>query len=390
MKVCFWGKIADALKGKTGGGGELQIAMMAKTLASLGHDVVVVDLDIVQEYVTPEGITVYPVKNYRNGLKGLRTFTHRLPGLYSTFRDINADIYYCRIREYRHIIVYLAARKVKAKFMLGLASDLDILSISKRWKHFYSSNIKNLWGILNGITGELVYPFLLRNADCIVVQHIGQKELLQRKKIESIVFPNIIDASHIKPLVDPDRKYFVYVGSLDKRKGFADFYSIVRMSPGHTFKVIGSPRDKTGSHFYEQLGALNNVTLVGRLSHDETIRQISGAKALISTSPMEGFPNIFIEAWSCGVPVLSLHVDPGGVIKKEGLGHTADGDMKKLISAIDSFFEPNGFPEKARDYIRLNHELNKDMVNKLERLFNDVIAGRTRQRNASSEMVQYS
>src|SRR5674476_1150603 len=106
----------------------------------------------------------------------LRTFTHRLPSLYLTFVDLKADIYYCRIREYRHILVYMAARKVNAKFVLALASDLDILSIAKRWKHFYSSNIKDLWGVLNGLIGEIVYPFLLRKADMILVQHQGQKE----------------------------------------------------------------------------------------------------------------------------------------------------------------------------------------------------------------------
>ena len=69
MKVCFWGKIADALMGKTGGGGELQIALMAKTLASLGHSVVVVDLDITDEFTTTEGIRVCPVKGYNKGIK---------------------------------------------------------------------------------------------------------------------------------------------------------------------------------------------------------------------------------------------------------------------------------------------------------------------------------
>lgn len=97
MRICFWGKIADALNGRTGGGGELQIALMAKTLAGLGHEVVVVDLDISKEYTTQDGIRVCPVKGYNKGIKGLRTFTHRLPGLYSTFVNINADIYYCRI-----------------------------------------------------------------------------------------------------------------------------------------------------------------------------------------------------------------------------------------------------------------------------------------------------
>lgn len=384
MKICFWGIIADALRGKTGGGGELQIALMAKTLAGLGHDVVVVDLDITEEFTTGEGIRVLPVKGYNNGIKGLRTLTHRLPGLYSTFVDINADVYYCRIREYRHIIVYMAARKVKAKFILGLASDLDILSIGKRWRHFYSSNIKDLWGVFNGFTGEIVYPYLLRKADRVIVQHNGQKEILKNQNIESVVFPNVIDTSASKQVTDPERKDFVYVGSLDKRKGFADFFRIVQLSPAHTFKVIGSPRDKTGNHFYQRLKSFDNVTLTGRLSHEETIRQISGSKALISTSPMEGFPNIFIEAWACGIPVLSLYVDPGEVIKNERLGETAGGNIKSLLISMDNFTVANGFADKARAYIKENHELNSKRVSEMERLFNDVHAGRVSQSNTVS------
>jgi glycosyltransferase involved in cell wall biosynthesis len=376
MKICFWGKIAKALRGKTGGGGELQIAIIARTMARQGHEVVVVDLDIDTEFTTPEGIIVRPVRGYYKGIKGLRTFTHRLPGLYSTFIDINADIYYCRIREYRHIIVYMAARKVNAKFILGLASDLDILSIAKRWRHFYSSNVKDLWGVFNGFTGEIVYPFLLRKADRVIVQHNGQKEILKRKNIKSVVFPNVIDTSAFQLDQNPERKDFVYVGSLDKRKGFANFFKIVQISSNHTFKVIGSPRDKTGNHFFERLKSFDNVTLTGRLSHEETIRQISGSRALISTSPMEGFPNIFIEAWACGIPVLSLYVDPGGVIKSEGLGVAANGNIKNLISAMDIFDCSHGFSEKAKSYVKKNHELNSERISEMESLFNDIQPGR--------------
>jgi glycosyltransferase involved in cell wall biosynthesis len=372
MKICFWGIIADALMGKTGGGGELQIAIMAKTLAGLGHEVVVIDLDIDDEFTTIEGIRVCPVKGYNKGIKGFRTFTHRLPGLYRTFVGIKADIYYCRIREYRHIIVYMAARKVKAKFILGLASDLDILSIGKRWKHFYSSNVKDLWGILNSFVGEMVYPFLLRKADCVLVQHEGQKELLRKRSIKSIVFPNVIDTSAIDPVLKPEKKDFVYVGSLDTRKGFVNFFKLVVCSPTISFKVIGTPRDKTGSHYYEKLKVMNNVVLTGRLSHKETIRQISNSKALISTSPMEGFPNIFIEAWACGVPVLSLFVDPGGVIEKEDLGVIVNGDLRALQSAMNSFTNTNGFEDRAISYIRRNHELNQDRINMLQNIFYNV------------------
>ena len=279
MKICFWGIIADALQGKTGGGGELQIALMAKTLAGLGHEVVVVDLEISREYRTPDGILIIPVKGYNNGVKMFRTLTHRLPGLYSTFVDLKADVYYCRIREYRHIIVYWAARKVKAKFILGLASDLDILNIRKRWRHFYSSNIKDLWGVFNGICSEIVYPYLLRKADLVLVQHNGQKEILKRKGIETTVLANLIDTNTINYVRDGNKKDFVYVGSMDKRKGFTEFYEIVIKSPAYSFKVIGRRRDNVGDKYYQKLAACSNVKLMGKLSHEDTMNADSSIES---------------------------------------------------------------------------------------------------------------
>jgi len=362
-------------KEKPGGGGELQIALMAKTLAGLGHEVVVVDLDIEEEFTAVLGIKVYPVKGYNEGIRMFRTFTHRLPGLYKTFVGLKADIYYCRIREYRHIIVFMAARKVNAKFILGLASDLDILSIGKRWKHFYSSNVKDLWGVLNGIIGEIVYPVLLRKADCVLVQHESQKEILRKRNIGSIVFPNLIDTYAINTVLLSEKKDFIYVGSLDKRKGFADFFKLVQRSPSLLFKVIGSPRDQTGIHYLKKLRELDNVTLIGRLTHDETIKQIFNSKALISTSPMEGFPNIFIEAWACGVPVLSLHVDPGGVINREGLGLVANGDMDKMIEMMNTVNNSENFAKKAKNYVKNNHELNKAKIMDMNSIFTDTYNG---------------
>lgn len=370
MKICFWGKIADALLGKTYGGGELQIALLARALTSLGHEVVVVDLDIEEEFVTDEGIKVYPVAGYNSGLKMFRTLTHRLPALYSTFVEMKADVYYCRIREYRHLIVYMAAKKVKAKFILSLASDLDILSIRKRWKHFYSSNVKDLWGVFNGIMGEIIYPFLLRKADLVLVQHDGQKKILSRKRIASKVFYNLIDANSLKWTNEDDNtSSFVYVGSLDKRKGFEDFYEIVKRTPMHKYRVIGKVRDKTGRILYRQLEDFGNVKLMGKLSHSDTINEISRSKALISTSPMEGFPNIFIEAWGCGVPVLSLYVDPGDVMKREGLGYVADGNLDLLIKKMSSLYRSEEFSNNSRTYVQAHHSLTDDRLTEIQHIF---------------------
>jgi len=374
MKVCFWGKIANALLGKTYGGGELQIALLAKALTSQGHEVVVVDLDIEEGFVTDDGIRVYPVTGYNSGMKMFRTLTHRLPALYSTFVEMKADVYYCRIREYRHFIVYLAARKVKAKFIMSLASDLDILSVGKRWKHFYSSNVKDLWGVFNGVMGEIVYPFLLRKADLVLVQHDGQKEILLSKGITSKVFYNLIDVNSLKWTKDDDAaSSFVYVGSLDKRKGFEDFFEIVRRTPMHKYRVIGKVRDKTGNRLYRQLADFSNVKLMGKLSHADTINEISRSRALISTSPMEGFPNIFIEAWGCGVPVLSLYVDPGDVIKREGLGYVANGNLDLLIKTMPSLNRSEEFSHKARTYVQTHHALTDVRMAEIKNIFDGLL-----------------
>ena len=373
MKICFWGDISGALKGNTCGGGELQIALLAKALARGGHEVVIVDFQTSEEFITSDGIKVIKIKGWNNGIRIIRTITHRLPQLYRSLKAQKADVYYCRIRDFRHIFAWWAAHKVKAKFILGIASDLDIMNFRMRWKNFYLSNLHNLWGFFDGILIEIVYPWLLSKSDLVFVQHEGQNQILLQKGIKSILFPNLIDLTQIPVRSNPPHNDFIYVGWLDKRKGFVEFFELVKKAPLHTFKVIGSPRDKIGCFYYEKLKSFENVSLFGELSHSDTLHHISYSKALISTSPMEGFPNIFIEAWACGIPVLSLYFDPGGIIKREDLGEVADGNLDSLINAMATTISTDKFAIKAKAYVEHNHVLNRDKIKQISDLFIELI-----------------
>jgi glycosyltransferase involved in cell wall biosynthesis len=373
MKICFWGNIGSALKGNTSGGGELQIALLAIALARGGNEVVVLDYVILEEFETDDGIKVYPIKGWDRGIKIIRTLTHRLPLLYSSLRDQKADIYYSRIRDFRHIITLWAARKVKAKFILGLAEDLDVMSFGMRWKFYFLTYMHNLWRLSSGILCEFVYPLLLRKADAVFVQHEGQKELLNKKGIKSILLPNLIDSTQIPVIPNPTHNYFIFVGWLDKHKGIAELYELVSKASKHSFKIIGPPRDKSGHIYYEKLKSLKNVTLMGELNHSDTLSEIAGSKALISTSHMEGFPNIFIEAWAYGIPVFSLYVDPGSVIERENLGEIAHGDLDKLLNAVENVRNSNDFAERARTHVEQTHVLNIAKVNEVSCLFREVV-----------------
>jgi glycosyltransferase involved in cell wall biosynthesis len=378
MKICFWGNVSGALKGQTEGGGELQIAFIARALAASGHEVVVVDYATKEEFITTEGIRVYTIKGWNRGVRVLRTLTHRLPGLYATLKEQKADVYYVRIRDFRHLIAYHVSRNVNARFVIHIAADLDIMSFGSRLKGYYLAKSANLWWFFSGLLIELIYPWLIKNADLVIAQHTGQKDILLKKNIEPLVLYNLIDMSKIPSLRVRARKDFIYVGWLDKRKGFPDFFRIIERSPQHTFKIIGPPRDKTGHLYFEQLQKFSNVRLLGELSHSRTLEEIADSKALISTSPMEGFPNVFIEAWACGIPVYSLKVDPGNVIEREGLGVIAHGDPEIIIRALDQHRNTEDFTRRSLDYVKRNHAINDEKIAEINRIFSELRNGEIR------------
>jgi glycosyltransferase involved in cell wall biosynthesis len=373
MKICFWGNIAGALKGSTDGGAELQIALLAKALAKAGHEVVIFDFQSPEEFTTDEGIKVLKIKGWDSGFRFLRTFTHRLPGIFNGLKAQRADIYYCRIRDFRHILAYWAARKVKARFVLGMASDLDAMTFLLRLRHRKVSYSNGLWGLLNGLLIEIIYPYLLRNADLVLVQHDGQKKILDNRGIKSRVFPNLVELSEVPTTPGKHENDFVYVGELSERKGFPEFFTIISNCPSHTFGVIGPPSDRSGHAYFEDLKSFTNVTLYGKLSHAEVLNHIINSKALISTSRMEGFPNIFIEAWACGIPVFSLYVDPGNVIQREGLGVVANGNLNKMVQAMDFIESGDSFLKRAKAYVEHFHELNEMKIAEVNDLFTGLL-----------------
>jgi glycosyltransferase involved in cell wall biosynthesis len=80
----------------------------------------------------------------------------------------------------------------------------------------------------------------------------------------------------------------------------------------------------------------DNLVWLGRLPFDETLRWFDQAAFFINTSfhDVEGFPNTFIQAWLRGVPVITLGVDPDGVIKRYNLGFIAK-NAKDAMSYLD-------------------------------------------------------
>lgn len=356
MKFCFFGNVSDALKGQTPGGGELQIALLAKALAQKGHDVVIVDPDASESFETDEGIRLINVPDWNKGLRGVRLFKYRIPSLKKILTEQKADYYYVRMRSYMHLVPYLVSKKLKSKFIVAIACDLDILSFWKKFKYEYEPKFNLFQFLMLSVPNDLVFNHLLRKADYITIQHTGQMIRGDTAKSKTLVYPNIFNLDGLPPVGSLPDEYFAYVGNLTVLKGSANLLELVKkLDKTNKIVIVGKPKDRQSEKVYEELAKFSNVILKGSVGHRQAIEIIANAKALINTSNYEGFPNIFLEAWATGVPVISLKVNPGNVIKRHGLGIYCAADLEKMKTSIESNATSSLDRGKMRSYVTEHH-----------------------------------
>jgi glycosyltransferase involved in cell wall biosynthesis len=343
MKICFLGRVAEALQGNTPGGAEMQISLLAKALVRDGCQVDVIDPPIAQSFRTGEGIDVWNIPQWSHGIRGLRLITHRLPGLVKALYEHPADVYYVRGRSFWFFVVAAVAKRLRGKFIVAVAHDSDLMQFRDRYRLFYRYD-KGLWEWLsNYLLTEVFSPIVLRFADILFVQHEKQKQLAEQRGKRAILFRNILDNSLSVAEPRSMKRNYVVVGELSVRKGLPILLQIVTECPDEIFEIIGPPTDNEGVKAFDILKSLRNTVMWGRLDNAKTRELIAHSKALVNTSLVEGFPNTFLEAWCIGKPVISFNVDPDGVIAKYNLGVACSGDlqlMKKYITGNNFSYDP--------------------------------------------------
>jgi glycosyltransferase involved in cell wall biosynthesis len=66
----------------------------------------------------------------------------------------------------------------------------------------------------------------------------------------------------------------------------------------------------------------------------------------------EGMPNVFLESWMRGVPVLSLQVDPDGIIARHGLGVAAGGSWERFTAGARELWQGRDHGDELAGHVR--------------------------------------
>jgi glycosyltransferase involved in cell wall biosynthesis len=200
----------------------------------------------------------------------------------------------------------------------------------------------------------------VKKSDIVIAQTVEQKTLLSKNYL--IYQTQVIYNGHPIPEVLREKEsppLILWIGKEWKNPQiFADM-AFDLSDCNALFSMVGATENNLVGH--------NNMKLkvLGVLSLDEVNVLLEKAALLISTSPMEGFSNSFIQAWLRETPVVSLKIDPDDVIKENGLGRVCQ-TYDELVAATRDLIRDSQtrvlMGKAARKYAIKNFDIEKNAL----------------------------
>lgn len=282
------------------GGAEVQQSLIAPALAQRGYKVSMITLDHGQpDGIEVRGVKVYTMHKPDEGIPVLRYFHPRLTGLWNAMKRANADIYYHRTAAAVTGFVANYCRRHGKRSIYSGASDKDF--IPGKQDIAFS---RDRW----------LFDYGLKHVDRIFAQNGRQLERLREYYgIEGVLVPNTYSPPE-DARADP-HGYVLWVASIRGQKRPHFVLEIARRLPHRKFVIVGGPDAGTReaeyvNAFMEGARALPNVEYRGFVPFEDADRIFDGAALVLNTSTYEGFPNIFLQGWSRGIPAVGF-VDTG-------------------------------------------------------------------------------
>lgn len=368
-RLCFYSEYLLPVLVPTGvpfaGGAETQLAKLARGMRARDFDVSVVTCDFGQPArIRVDDIDIFRAFRLRSPIPILRFFHPRLTRGIAALRAADAEVYYVSGSGMPAGLAYEVARSRRAGFVNHAASDYDLLRSAPR-----RSGARDRWW----------YRRAIRGADALLAQTEFQKQAFASMfGLASDVLPNLVEIP--ARTVDPGQKGpIVWLGTYKSIKRPEWFVDLARDLPDHRFVMVGvvPPPPLTQQHWESARAAardLPNLEVRGFMDHDQLESLFRTASLLVHTSPVEGFSNVMLEAWSYGLPTVSC-VDPDDIVKRESLGDAVNEYPELLAAVCRRMSDPAGriaAGARAREYVMAKHAPNV-VLDRLAALLDPVV-----------------
>jgi glycosyltransferase involved in cell wall biosynthesis len=353
MKFCFIapGHITvDVLNGDTrkSGGAEAQVAYLAAAFAGLGHQV---------ELIYGDGMT----KSSSCIIAGVKCIdvypSWKRPGnllaFWAVLQESAADLIYARTpKDFLWLPGLFSKLHPESKFVYALANDREC----NPWQAYQY----NRW------FHNPLYALGLRTADVVALQHRAQAQLVKpHTRAKLVLVPNLVRsvAGKVRDYEETNVDA-IWIARIRPQKQLHLLLDVVEALPHLQFAVVGgfSPSfdQKMRRDLEHRMQRLENVRFLGAQRFEDVMQLLVHSRILVNTSNWEGFPNTMLEAWSVGVPVVSLQIDPGGVIRREAIG-LVSGTVSRMIGDVERLVQTRSLNremgQRGLEHVRRAHSL---------------------------------
>ncbi|HEX3456943.1 MAG TPA: glycosyltransferase family 4 protein [Candidatus Baltobacteraceae bacterium] len=305
-------------------------------------DLLVQRYDVRITYLTLGSDPAFHPNGYRieifSSRRGLRRYGKFLDALrlYRALEREAPDVIYQQVGCAHTGIAAYYAKKHGCRMLWRIAHDDDVTRQRPDWARPHR------------IIERSFLEYGLRNAGTILAQTENQKALLSSNygRDDAIVVRNF----HPLPSSDEHddaqangKKRVVWVANLKPSKNPDAFVRLALRFVGNRdveFVMVGAWQANPAwiADVTALMRSAPNLRYLGEQRQDEVNALLHGAYALVSTSHGEGFSNVFIQAWMRGVPVVSLSVNPDGLLDGEALGF-ASGSEDRLYDDVAKLIE---------------------------------------------------
>ncbi len=334
--------IYNQLLGLQANGLEASLLTWKGAIDLIGDKIEEVPFAIVESYVPDNNVLFF------------HTLFHKVPAIFKAVKDHKPHYITAKGASVLNGFLLLVTKFNRSKFVYQMANDVEADG------RIYN---KLSWH------GKAVFRFIISQADLVRCQNEYQLEnyLLQYPRKKAFKVKNaLVVTENVKINPYGKRKHVLWVGTFRPQKNLKNFYKICKKLDNVSFKIAGDfvdEGDLETKQAHKGLKKLKNVELMGFVKRKQIKELMSEAYCLVCTSEHEGFPNIFLEAWLEGTPVITTPTsNPDNVIGEESLGFVAvdEGSFIKYITLLMSDEEEfNKISKKCLDYVITNHEHKK-------------------------------
>lgn len=349
------------------GGAEIQMFLMAKTLASRGWKVLYISDQIKKESIA-HGVSLVGIPKVGWASK------------YRYLSDIckkeGVLFIYQRGRQSYTWLTYLVSRKIGARYIFSVANIIDCNFFKFFLRDLSSAKhcVKEIIFSIHNITKDCLSFYSLCKADLVLTQTNDQRKKLQgRWRIHSELLRSVSEYNaETNTKIDDGKIRVIWLASVKKRKNpeaflrlvvdFSDWKDVEFTMAGtirdrYYHKLIQSVQEKYQNFRFVRCSDLS-------LSND----LIKKSNIFINTSiGEEGFPNTFIQSWLLGTVVISLSFDPDNLLNS-GLGYCSgsyDKMCKDLKLVINSSQKRDYIVDRAYSFAISEFSIDRN-VNKFE------------------------